>query len=59
MDKEKFTKLSDKLKNKYLKSTNEQMQQVNDIRGEYTIVAKKLLEEYMKKEKAVYKKIII
>jgi len=59
MEKKEFTKLNAKLKKLADKSSIEQMMEINDIRGEHTVAAKALAEEYMKKELAVYNKIIV
>lgn len=59
MEKETFSNLGDDLKEQYLRASASQMEEVNDIRGEYVVAAKALLEKYMEKEKAVYNKIIV
>ena len=56
---DKFKKINKKIKTLYQTATIKQIEEINDIRGEYTVAAKMLIKEYMDKELAIYKKLTI
>jgi len=56
MNRDKLIKLEQKIREFANKATIEQIQEVNDLRGEHAIRAQSLAEEYMQKEMEIYKR---